>query len=511
MGSPEKDETERKYDVGAATVFPNLAETAGVDSVGQPEAFILEAVYFDTPRLDLARNGVTLRRRTGGHDEGWHLKLPAGPDTRTELHEPLGSERTVPEAFRARVHSIARGRMLEQVATVRTERREYPLRDAASRVLAVATDDDVRAQRLGGGGEEMVWREWEVELDQGPRALLDAIGARLLDAGASPAAASSKLARVLGEPPTARAARNPAVDKKVGKGKPTVQQLLTAQLAQHQARLLDQDAGVRADHPEAVHRVRIAARRLRSVLTTFRPVLESSATDPVREELRWLGERFAQARDAQVLREHLHTVLASEPVELVIGPVGARLDDELSAAYTTGRDAATSALDSDRYMRLLDAIDELIASPPLSSLGDRSAKKMLPGLLARDVRRLKRAVRAIEGAGDAAERDAAFHEARKKAKRLRYAAESAIPVLGKRARSLATGTKALQETLGIHQDTVVSRARLRDYGMQAHLDGTNAFTFGRLHALEQARAERAEADFSGRWAILRDKELKRWA
>ncbi len=126
MGLSEHDETERKYDVDAATVFPNLAETAGVDSVGQPATFLLEAVYLDTPGLDLARNGVTLRRRTGGRDEGWHLKLPGGPDTRRELGEPLGAEPTVPETLRARVHAITRGRNLEQVATVRTERREYP-------------------------------------------------------------------------------------------------------------------------------------------------------------------------------------------------------------------------------------------------------------------------------------------------------------------------------------------------------------------------------------------------
>ncbi len=176
-----------------------------------------------------------------------------------------------------------------------------------------------------------------------------------MGAGASPAAVSSKLARVLGERLVERMPRNLAVDKGGGKGKATVQHLLTAQLAQHLARLLEQDAGVRADDAEAVHRVRIAARRLRSILTTFGPVLDSSVTDPVREELRWLGEQFAQARDAQVLREHLGKVLAAEPAELVIGPVVARLDDELSAAYATGREAATSALDSDRYVRLLDS------------------------------------------------------------------------------------------------------------------------------------------------------------
>lgn len=108
MGRSHHDEIERKYDVDVAMVFPNLAAMDGVDSVAQPRTFQLEAEYFDTPGLDLARSGVTLRRRTGGDDAGWHLKLPAGPDTRTELREPLGPTREVPLIFRARVHTIAR-------------------------------------------------------------------------------------------------------------------------------------------------------------------------------------------------------------------------------------------------------------------------------------------------------------------------------------------------------------------------------------------------------------------
>lgn len=503
------DETERKYDVDSSTVFPNLAETDGVASVGRPSAFRLEAVYFDTADLDLARSGVTLRRRTGGKDAGWHLKLPAGRDTRTEIGEPLGDEDVVPESLRTRVHAISRGRDLRPVATVTTERREYPLVDAAGSVLALVTDDSVRGVHLDGSEPELVWREWEVELDQGARALLDAVETLLLEAGASPAASSSKLARVIGELPAAGSVPGGGkIEKK--KSRTTVRQLFTDQLSQHLARLLEQDSGVRADRTEAVHKVRIAARRLRSALTTFAPLLDRSVTDPVREELRWLGEEFSAARDAQVLREHLRTVLAAEPAELVVGPVVARLDEELGAAYGSGREAAGRVLDSDRYVRLLDAIEELIASPPLRSDADRAARKVLPGLLARDVKRLRRAVRAIGAAEDAAGRDLAFHEARKKAKRLRYAAESAEVVLGKRARSLAGDTKRIQETLGIHQDTVVARRRLRELGMQAQLAGENAFTFGRLHGLEQARAERAELEFEALWAGFRKKQLRRW-
>ena len=281
-------------------------------------------------------------------------------------------------------------------------------------------------------------------------------------------------------------------------------------MTEHTAKLHAQDAGVRAGRAESVHRLRIAARRLRSALTSFAPLLDRAATDPVREELRWLGESLAQARDAQVLREHLTRVIAEEPPELVVGSVATRIDDQLSAAYQTGRERALEALDSERYLRMLDALDELIDAPPLRPDADTAAEQGVRRLLRRDLKRLDREVRAITAAEDPEARDVAFHEARKKAKRLRYAAEAATPAVGKRARSLASSAKKVQEALGIRQDSVVARERLREYGMQAHLEGDNAFTFGRLHALEQARAERAEADFATAWSKLRKKQMPRW-
>jgi len=131
-------------------------------------------------------------------------------------------------------------------------------------------------------------------------------------------------------------------------------------------------------------------------------------------------------------------------------------------------------------------------------------------LLARDLKRLRRAVRAIEAAPDAAHHDIAFHETRKKAKRLRYAAEVAVPPLGKRARSLAKSAKQAQKVLGAHQDSVNARDRLRELGVRAHLAGDNSFTFGRLHALEQVRAERAEVEFTTVWTRFSRKQIPRW-
>ncbi|WP_076258604.1 CYTH and CHAD domain-containing protein [Intrasporangium flavum] len=508
MAASEVNETERKFDVGAETVFPNLTAAEGVVSVEQPDDHDLEAVYYDTPDHDLARHGMTLRRRSGGTDDGWTLKLPAGPDTRTEVRVPLGSaDDGLPEELRARARGITRNRPLAPVVTLSTARREYAVRDADGSVLARVTDDSVRARLLETDSPEQTWREWEVELDRGPASVLDALADVLLEAGAAPAASASKLARALGDPLT----RTPAGPLRAELPEGSVGELLSTHLAAQVARLNEQDARLRAGLPESVHRLRIAARTLRSALTTFRPVLDRAATDPVREELRWIGQELAPARDAQVLREHLVEVVSAEPPELVMGPVANRIDDELGADHASGLAKVGEAIDSERYLRLLDTLDALLADPPLESAAANPARKMARRLLARDLERLRRAVGDIADASGQAERDAAFHEARKKAKRLRYAAESAERASGKRARSLAKDAKRVQKILGTHQDAVTARVRLRELGVQAHLAGENGFTYGRLHALEQARAERAEAEFESAWKAFCRKQVRRWA
>ena len=512
MGSSRHDEVERKYEVGPATIFPTLADLDGVSRMSQPVELRLEAVYFDTVDLDLARHGTTLRRRTGGHDAGWHLKLPKAKDTRTELHQPLGrATKTVPEQLLAPVRPLVRDRRLVPVARVSTRRLEYTMLGQDGVVLAQVCDDQVHTERLHGPVLRQDWREWEVELVAGDRALLDLVEQRLLAAGATSASVASKLARSLGDAAPA-APRGPAPRplsrKKLSRG--STARVLRAHLAEQVAELHTQDTRLRADDPGAVHKLRIAARRLRSTLKTYQPLLEPGAVDTIGDELRWLGQALAGARDAQVLREHLHALVGSEPPELVLGPVLTRIDDELSTAGRTGREEALAALDSTRYFRLLDALDELVASPPLTPDADTPAGQGLPRLLERDAKRLRRAVKRISASAGPREHDAGLHEARKKAKRLRYAAESTVPVFGKRAKKLATATKKVQQALGEHQDTVVARTRLREYGVQAHLSGEDAFTFGRLHALEQTRADQSERDFETAWKALPTKRLDRW-
>lgn len=507
MAPAQQDEVERTFDVDEKTVLPTLAGLDHVSTMGQPAEMLLEAVYFDTTDLDLARHGVTLRRRTGGDDAGWHMKLPRDEDTRTELRRPLdGATRTVPAELLWPVRALVRDHPLVPIARVSTRRLQYALLGEDFATLAHLCDDHVSAERLHGVTRVQDWREWEVELGGGAPSLLDVVEQRLLGAGATRSPSASKLLRTLGE--AAPASPDNPSPKQLSSG--SAVQAVIAYVSDQVAELQAQDVALRADHPGSVHHLRIAARRLRSALKTYAPLLEAAPARCLGEELRWLGETLSQARDAQVLREHLLALVASEPTELVLGPVTARLDHELRSSGRIGREMALQALDGERYFRLLDSLEELGRSSAFLPDAEAPAREVFPRLLQRDAKRVRRAVKAVRHTQHQDERDVALHEVRKKAKRLRYAAESTVPVLGERAEELGRRVKAVQRALGEHQDTVMARDVLRQYAVRAHLDGENGFTFGRLHALEQARAQATEQEFVAAWEVVTSKNVRRW-
>jgi inorganic triphosphatase YgiF len=196
-------ETERKYDAGPDFTLPDLSTLPGY-TVTEPETFHLAAIYFDTEDLRLIAHKVTLRRRTGGEDDAWHLKLPVRPGTRRERHLPLSAGTdTVPAEMQDMVADITEGRPLRPIAQLNTERTIRRLNGPDGKARAEVADDHVTGRRLDAGDEvgrdPLVWHEVEVELMSGPPDVLDAAEAVLLAAGARPSASASKLARVLGQ------------------------------------------------------------------------------------------------------------------------------------------------------------------------------------------------------------------------------------------------------------------------------------------------------------------------
>ncbi|MGI4896712.1 MAG: CHAD domain-containing protein, partial [Janthinobacterium lividum] len=391
----EHEEIETKYELTPQTALPPLsallrelpgAVEAGLRA-GDHRELALEAVYFDTADLRLSAAKATLRRRTGGEDAGWHLKTPGSNGARLERQVPLGrAVRTVPVALRRLIEDLTAGEQLVPVAQVNTRRLVQTVLDAQSRQVLEFADDSVEARRLlpsGVAGEardaRQVWREAELELVDGDRAVFDLVDAALRSAGLTVSTSSSKLARVLGaepapspapspepspvaEPAPPRAAVAPrtlspraSATRKGLSVKSSAGDVLLVHLREQVGQIFDQDARVRADEAESVHRMRVATRRLRSALQTFQPLLASSSK-PLRDELRWLAAELGKARDAEVLRDRLVQAVTSldspvedQPRSPVEDQLTVQVAEQLGSAYRRAHDEVLAGLDSERY------------------------------------------------------------------------------------------------------------------------------------------------------------------
>jgi CHAD domain-containing protein len=468
-------EVERKFEVFESTVSPSFEGLASVTRVERSPSQQLDAVYFDTPAHDLAARRITLRRRTGGTDAGWHLKLPAGPDARTEVRAPLGDDPntdTVPDELLDVVLAIVRDRPVGPVARISTSRTVDVLYGPDGAAVAEFCDDQVVA-RAEDEESQQRWREWELELAEGgDRSLLDRLANRLLDAGAVPAGHGSKLARVL-EGEDAQEVEPPA---------DPVHRAVAEQVEQ----LLVWDRAVRADVYDSVHQMRVTTRKIRSLLQASEGAFGISDDAWILDELRQLAAVLGVARDAEVLAERYEKALDELPKELVRGPMRERLVDGAKKHYKAGLRRSLIAMRSQRYFRLLDALEGLVAAePPPTQPGEERAALTIDSAYKRVRKAAKRAAGAAE-----ADRDEALHRIRKGAKRLRYTAAATGD--GK----VADRAKTIQTLLGDHQDSVVSRTHLSHQAETAHAAGEDTFTYGLLYLLEDdlARRSREQVD-----------------
>ncbi|MGI5502217.1 CHAD domain-containing protein [Lentzea sp. CA-135723] len=484
-------ETERKYEAPSDASLPDLTEITGVAT--GPEEFDLEATYFDTGDYRLARAGVTLRRRVGGSDEGWHLKLPAGEDSRQELRVPLGrGTKKPPKDLSSLVRAHTRGDTLSPVAEIRTNRRRWQLTNGDGEMLAEVVDDVVTAQTMGSSTTTTSWREIEVELgESGDRDLLDTVERHLGDAGIHPSSSKSKLSQVIGVKRDA----GPTIGKKSTAG-----EVVLAYLYEQRAALQNQDPRVRRNEDDAVHQMRVATRRMRSALQAFGKIVDREQTRTLTDELKWLASVLGTSRDLEVLRMRFTDGLHALPPELVLGDVAARVTRHFAPLEAKAHKDSVAALDSERYFALLNSIDTLLGTPPLTSAASGKARDVLPRLVEKARRRLDDRVEEALATSDS---DEPLHEARKAAKRLRYSAEVAEPALGKHAKALRKRAKDVQTLLGDHQDSVVARPVLLELGR----GDENGFTFGLLYGQEVELAHKTEAALPALWQKLSKEHL----
>ncbi|MFB7913399.1 CHAD domain-containing protein [Streptomyces sp. NPDC056061] len=504
-----KREIARTYETTGAARLPDLTRVAGVASVVHRGAIALDAVHYDTEDLRLTAGSLALCQRTGGPDAGWHLTFTVAPDTRDDLRAPPSD--TLPRSLARLLRSRVRDGALVPVVRLLGTRDVHHLNGADGTLLAEVSVDTVRAERPDGGGTTAAWTTIEAVLaDDGDPALLDLVGRRLRRAGAHPSTAPSGLARALAAtdpdrlPPNARAggAPGPAAPADAG------DHVLAYLRAQTEA-IVALDPAVRRDLPDSVHRMRVATRRLRSALRTYRKILDRNVTDPVGDELKWLAAELGAGRDQEVLDARLRAALDDLPRTLALGPVRARLRIWSTARRRGSGARVLAALDGERYLALLDRLDALLAEPPLLPAASGAPGRALPRAVLKEYARLAARVDRARDLPPGHDRDLALHDVRKAAKRARYAAEAARPALGKPAERFAGRMKELQTLLGDHQDSVVARDALRDLAVRAHAAGETSFTWGLLHGREEATAAARERRLPEVWRRASRPKLRR--
>ena len=269
-----------------------------------------------------------------------------------------------------------------------------------------------------------------------------------------------------------------------------------AHLVIHVRRFLLQDARVRRDLPDSVHQMRVAARRLRSGLRVFGPLVDTDWSRHLRDELGWAASELGLSRDSEVLLARLDAH-ADELSAADAALIHEHVDPMMAAQVEAGRDEALAALRSQRHLALVDALVDAANHPQLTAAADAPCREALPPLFDKAWRKLAKEVKALTLHGPASE----WHETRITAKRARYAAEALAPVFGTSAKGLASALGEVTEQLGEHQDAFIAQEACRE--LAEHFDGPTGFALGHLSAYQVECELIARVKMTEKWPGVR--------
>ncbi|MEM9566367.1 MAG: CYTH and CHAD domain-containing protein [Actinomycetota bacterium] len=479
-------------------VLPDLADAVPGAALGAPEERPIDDTYFDTVDLRLARWGCTVRFRMG---DGWTVKLPVPGTGRVLARQEIvlgGEPGNPPAEVVALVRPLTRGASLGLVARFDTARTVRRWTDAEGTMVAELVDDRVTAEvpaDVSGEPASVAWRELEVELGPDARAKVARRIAKRLDravAAADPGGETAEIGGVTtggvtGGPDDPRpklvraigpAAEGDAdvVEVRLGSA-PTARQVIAAAISRSTIRLMLHLPAARLGHDiEGVHQARVATRRLRSDLRTFRPLLDREWAAALSEQLRWLADDLGKVRDTDVLSQRLAGIVEARPD--LAGDGTRRVLASLERRRKRESTALLDHLDSERADRVLDQLVAAGADPRTTPEADGPARELIEPLVARRWKRVDRAVLALDDPPVVDD----LHRARILAKRARYAAEAARPAARRKTaddlKTLARSMARLQDQLGELNDAAVAEAFLA--GLAARAKGETAFAAGRM-------------------------------
>ncbi|MGI5220477.1 CHAD domain-containing protein [Nocardia sp. CA-290969] len=279
---------------------------------------------------------------------------------------------------------------------------------------------------------------------------------------------------------------------------------LTAALRADIDRLIDAEPDVRADVEDSVHQMRVATRRLRSVLRSYKRLLDPDAANRIRTELAWLAGILGVARDAEVRGARFADLLDryAEKGTPALKSTRTRLVRAERDRYRSAHTEILAALDSKRYRAMRRELKGWRKEPPLTESASRTpAAEEFDRVLRADRKRVRLLVRA-EPTAAPADRVELLHDIRKSAKRLRYSCEAAAPVLGEVATGLGGRAKYLQTVLGNHRDAVESYEALRARAAEAHAAGEDVHLYETLADAEDTAAGRCLAQYPAAAAAI---------
>jgi CHAD domain-containing protein len=471
-------EVERKVRVDDTFDISPVLDHLGDYRARRGPAFPMHADYYDTDELTLFRWRMTLRRREGGLDQGWHLKIPVAGGAAGDRDEVrLELSEHVPARLGDIVSPLIGEKPLKAQVIVETLRTPASIVDSTGRMLAEVVDDRVTV-RLPGMPDSH-FREIEVEAadadDPASLACMQHVVDQFLAAGGS-LGTSSKAASALG---TRASGECDVPEPKLPSSHVMAVDVIRYAIGHGVRALMLADVDVRRDAPDAAHQMRVAARRLRSFLHTYGDFFDPKWAARISDELAWVASELGAIRDTEVLLERLldHAgSLEEDDAARVSEFLTARVGQRLQSA----RSSALAALRSDRHQYLLEDLIDAAQNPSALPIAYADYSESMQRLATAAWDQFRHAVRELDIDTPAAE----WHHARILAKRARYAMDALAPLEGKAVKRFAHELAIATGLLGIHQDAFVAQEALRSLASAPTTPGSVGLLLGRLFAFE---------------------------